>query len=211
MEALTLKEKLKHAETLAEKKNQVRLKIVEKLKQKQWDRDDISMQLEWLPMKYFYVGYNRNEIQYLQRALDEYNRADELVIQIKCLFHELKSGRNSLAEEKRILKEIKCVQEQKETFCADVEAKKWIPSQLGEALTSKESIKSHLDLIFEDLIEASKQQKKYNSEADQLKKKKAIAEKTTSCLRKKLEKMQYKIKNLDARIHELRRCMEHNA
>lgn len=60
------------------------------------------------------------------------------------MFHRLKSGRTSLAEEKRILKEIKYLEDQKESFCADVEAKKWIPPYYIDTLNSKESIQNQL-------------------------------------------------------------------
>ena len=64
--------------------------------------------------------------------------------QIKCLFHRLRNGRNSVVEEKRILRDVKCAQEECEKSCGAVRTEKFVPWELH----SKGSIKYQMEVRF---------------------------------------------------------------
>nr|XP_027087787.1 proton pump-interactor 1-like isoform X1 [Coffea arabica] len=207
MEILNLEEKVKNAEALIHQKNEARLEIVQRLQKREFDRFHIRTQLENLSLYHGY--YKVDAIRYLQGALDEYDHVDEFTKQIKGSFHRLKCGRNSLAEEKQILREIKCAQEQKEKSCANLEAKSWSHWQLGDVLlNSKESIKSQFDQLYNELEGESKQQKAYYSKIKGLQKRLPPVEREISSLEKKLEEIDCERKELYGHLEQLRSCVD---
>ncbi|XP_071922669.1 uncharacterized protein [Coffea arabica] len=209
MELLTVDEKVKNKEDLIQVKSQAGRNIAKKLQKREFDRRHIREQLRMLLLSHKdFMPIKRDAIRYLQGALDEYNHVDELQKQIKSLSHGLRSGRNTLLEEKQILRQIKCAQEQKEKFCADLEAKNWSHWHLPEVLNSKEFVKSHFNRLYNELEGGIKQQTAYYSKAARLGKKLSAVERDISSLQKKLEKLECKREKMYEHLQQLRSSVQ---
>ncbi|XP_027088177.1 uncharacterized protein [Coffea arabica] len=202
---LNTDEKIKYVESLINKESRARVQMYQEFVQKKKDRARILLKLNPSPwMRGYYSTYReKHPIHYLRQALDEHNGGghSEHVIKIKCLFHRLRNGRNSVVEEKRILRDVKCAQEECEKSCGAVRTEKFVPWELH----SKGSIKYQMELLFKEMPGIWKDQKAHDQMIEHLKKGLKVLEQDIRSLQRQMENINREKGKLYAYILELKR------
>ncbi|XP_071920376.1 uncharacterized protein [Coffea arabica] len=200
---LNTDEKIKYVESLINKESRARVQMYQEFVQKKKERSRIVLRLNPSPWKrgYYSTYREKHPIHYLRQALDEHNGVghSEHVFKIKCLFHRLRNGRNSVVEEKRILRDVKCAQEECEKSCGGVRTEEFVPWD------SKDSIKSHIELLFDEMPGIWKDQKAHDRMVEHLKKGLMVLEQDIRSLQRQMENINREKGRMYAYILELKR------
>ncbi|XP_073126701.1 proton pump-interactor 1 isoform X1 [Henckelia pumila] len=214
-----LKNKLDLADKELQKKNQERLKLIEKLKAKRGDRANIIAQLRSLGVenKQFrtFMDEKKKEMEPLQQALGKLrgpagsrerayaicSSEEELNDLIKSFQYRIQHEIIPLTEEKRILREIKQLEGTREKVIANAAERARIQDSLGE----KEAIQDQVKLIGVDLDGVRKEKQVINARLKQLEDEKLAVEKAIKVLEEELTALTEKRDKTFENIKEMRK------